>query len=451
MSSLHLQRAATLLPFAPLDHKSTHSRRGLRLSLAAHQVGVAADVLAALRWRIQAFRSSGGPRTIQETLNDILGAATGLVACDAAGVYVLDRRRRRIRNRVIRGYAGGAGQHATPEEADEPLRGALMFGKPTRVHSEALKVIAGRPEARARVVVPITGSRGLVLGAIDLISDHLRGFDDFTVDLLTVFAAAVASTIDSDRLHRDMAKKAELDRDLSLARELVEATASAAPPAIPGFDLHGVQQSSLAIGGDYWEVLPFGVNRWYVVVADVSGKGVSAALLVSATRALIRSAVETGASLLEIARFVNRFFRASGNGHYVTLFNGVLDPETRVLTYINAGHNPPVLSRADGTVGRLDQAGLPLGLFDRCDHRETRVALHPDDVLAVYTDGVVEPSNERDEQFGDERLVAALRRAAPAGCRDATGSVLTELRNFAGVTLHDDRTLVLLKTRQEVQ
>lgn len=429
-----------------LEENPALSDRPRRLSLARHQVGVAADVLAALRWRITAFRSNSVPHDIREMLNAVLDWSTSLIACDAAGVYVFDSRRLRVKYRVIKGYTGALARGTIPEKTDDPVSLALLTGRTVCVELASADLVPGRPAARSRLVVPIVGTRGLVIGAIDLISDHARSFDGFAVDLLTVFAAAAASSIDSARLHRQMTRKAEIDRDLSVARELVEETASSAPLALPGFDVHVAQQSSLPVGGDYSELLPVGPDRWFVCVADVSGKGVSAALLVSAIRALMRSSAEAQASVRESVQRINRFFRACGHGHFVTAFFAELDTTNQTLTYINAGHHPPILVRPFGIPERLDCSGLPLGFFDASEHPETQVRLGPGDLLAIYTDGIVEPTNGSDEQFGDERLVEALRARA-ADSKTVTDHVLTAIRKFAGSALHDDRTIVVMRSR----
>ena len=217
-------------------------------------------------------------------------------------------------------------------------------------------------------------------------------------------------------------------------------------PALPGFDVAGAHETSREVGGDYYEFIPLGDDRWGIAIADVVGKGVAAALLVAAVRASLFALVSHELAQRVILRRANRFFHESvEEGKFVTLFYTVLDVPSRRLIYVNAGHLPPVILRRNGQVEPMEEGGVPLGLFEDPRYREGFARLEPGDVLALYTDGITEASNDHDEPFGIDRLVAALSRSQSRSASEMCEAVMADVRGHAGPQPQDDQTLVVLK------
>ncbi len=262
-----------------------------------------------------------------------------------------------------------------------------------------------------------------------------------------MYAAAVAATIERARLSAEIRDKRRLDSDLVVARNVMEGLLSHATPSLAGFDIAGAHETSFLVGGDYYEFIPLGEDRWGVVIADVVGTGIPAALLVAATRASISSLVGHELAVRAVRRRANRFFHESvEEGRYVTLFYMVIDVPAQRVLYVNAGHVPPVLTRATGEVELLEEGGVPLGMFESSRYFEGHAAFELGDVLALYTDGIVEAMNAEGEEYGRDRLVDALRDDDKASATELCSGVMREVRRFGASAPSDDRTLVIIRS-----
>ena len=230
-------------------------------------------------------------------------------------------------------------------------------------------------------------------------------------------------------------------------------------PAVAGYDLCGVSQPCFEIGGDYYDFLwreaagtasRGRLGRLGLVVADVSGKGVGAALLMSAFQASLRTLVEGPSSPAELIHRVNEVLcENSMPGKFVTVFYGELDLETHVLEYVNAGHNPPILTGPSG-VTLLDSTGPVTGLLKQATFASARVAIEPSSLLAIYSDGFTEAENAEDHEFGIERMRGLVERLREAAARDASQEMLQELVAFEGTAERkDDCTLLLVRRLAE--
>lgn len=236
------------------------------------------------------------------------------------------------------------------------------------------------------------------------------------------------------------------EHELQLARRVMEGLLPATNPALDGFDIATFHEWSSDVGGDYYDFIPLGDERWGLVIADVEGKGMAAALLVSAIRASLISLAGLELALRAIFRRANRFFHDSTeDGHYVTVFYAVLDVRQRRLIYVNAGHLPAILVRADGGIERLDEGGVPLGLFEDPRYHEGFVRLSPGDALVLYTDGITDASNAAEEPYGIERLSGVLRASRGGTACAIRDAVVADLRRYAGDSMTDDETLVVIR------
>lgn len=217
-------------------------------------------------------------------------------------------------------------------------------------------------------------------------------------------------------------------------------------PTLAGFDIAGAHETSREVGGDYYEFIPLGDDRWGIAIADVVGKGVAAALLVAAVRASLFALVSHELAQRVILRRANRFFHESvEDGKFVTLFYSVLDVPSRRLIYVNAGHPPPVILRHNGDVELMEEGGVPLGLFEDPHYREGFAHLGQGDVLALYTDGITEAADAQDEPYGLDRLKTALHPVRAGSAAEMCEAVLSDVRHHASASLQDDQTLVVLK------
>ena len=405
------------------------------------------DAVAGARVMVEAFRLTTDGSDAQRILNGILDGLVSLVDHDAAGIYVVDALGARVSHSLARGCV-----NPMPVEMSAPFEGhgvvgrVLASGEPVSLHDQP-GVCEGRERARSRLVVPLVGSHGRVRGALDLWSDRSSGYDQAAEAVVGVYASAVAATIENARLIAEVRDKRRLDSDLALARDVMEDLLPQATPALAGFDIAGAHESSLAVGGDYYEFIPLPEDRWGVVIADVVGKGIAAALLVAAIRASIASLVGHELAVRAIMRRANRFFHESvEEGRYVTLFYMVFDVPAKSLLYVNAGHVPPVLVRENGEVELLEEGGVPLGLFEAPRYFEGHATLAPGDVLGLYTDGIVEQTNPEGEEYGSSRLITTLRQAGQAGATELCSRVMQDVHRFGAGKQVDDRTLLIIRS-----
>lgn len=271
--------------------------------------------------------------------------------------------------------------------------------------------------------------------------------------VIAVIAGIALDTYDTMRRqieasYRTLREKEALERELEIAREVQRELLPRSVPEIEGLQLAGVCLPAIGVGGDYYDFLPLDERRLALVIADVSGKGIPAALLMASLQASVRSLFRPVPDPGELnSRLNESLFRASSAARYATLFLGFYDNESRTLRYSNAGHHPPLLLRGE-EVTRLDEGGLPVGMFGGGIYGQGSCRLEKDDLLALFTDGVVETPNGAGEEFGERRLIELLRGNSDRELDGLVKTVLDELDTWSGgAAAFDDVTLVLARGR----
>jgi serine phosphatase RsbU (regulator of sigma subunit) len=271
--------------------------------------------------------------------------------------------------------------------------------------------------------------------------------------VLAVMVGIVLHTYDAMRRQleanfRALRAKEALEREVEIAREVQRELLPRAAPVVAGLELAGVCLPAVGVGGDYYDYLPLANDRIGLVIADVSGKGIPAALLMAGLQATVRSLALPGVAPSEVCRRLNDLLHETTSAaRYATLFVGFYDPCDRTLTYTNAGHFPPLHLGGPGP-GRLSQGGLPIGLMPGSLYGEGRRELGVGDLVVLFTDGAVEQPNGDGEEFGEGRLVEILLREREAPLAEILATVTDEIRAWSGGgTPHDDITLVLARVR----
>ncbi|MBV8832014.1 MAG: SpoIIE family protein phosphatase [Acidobacteriaceae bacterium] len=302
-------------------------------------------------------------------------------------------------------------------------------------------------DIRSILAVPLqTDER--VIGLLYLDSPFwVRGFTTEDLNLLTVMANMAAIRIEHARLTAQEQMRKMFARELEKAAEIQRRLLPSKPPEIVGFDLAGYNATCLAVGGDYYDFLPYPDGRLGILIGDVSGKGLGAALLMSNVQASVRVLLEEPGPLeTQICR-LNRSFAANCPGNcFITFFAAVLDVTTGELVHCNAGHNPPLLLHADDEVESLGATGFPLGISRNATYELNHSRLEPGDTLLLYSDGVTEACSPSDEEFGDRRLIAAIRQNRNRPAVELIRAITSELETFtAGAPAADDITLVALR------
>ncbi len=290
------------------------------------------------------------------------------------------------------------------------------------------------------------GRQDTVLGLVYM--DSLLGSHDFNeedLQIVTALANVAAAKIENVRLLEEALEKRRMEADMQVAAEIQRSLLPGAPPTVPGYDLCGVNFPCRTVGGDYFDYALDG-DSLMLGLGDVSGKGTGAALLMTMLRAAVRDhwlENEPGAAVTRINRTICANVPAN---KYVTFVLGRLFLESGELLYVNAGHNAPVLARADGRVECLEEGGTVLGLFEGEAYRAGTVTLEEGDTLVIYSDGVTETWDADEDEFGEERLAQLVVRERHRGALSLQAAILSELEAFAhGEKATDDRTLIVLK------
>jgi sigma-B regulation protein RsbU (phosphoserine phosphatase) len=298
------------------------------------------------------------------------------------------------------------------------------------------------------LVVPLRWRQDLV-GAL-LLGEKLTGTSLTSEDvaLLDSLAGQVSVSLQNALLLRDRVAVARFEEELSLARQIQRKSLLSEFPRLPRCEVHALTIPSKHVGGDLYDVVPAGNGSWYLAIADVSGKGVPAALLSSMLQASLRTQAASVSSPAEILRNINHLmYRSTAIQQFATFFLARVDGEGLRLAFSNAGHNWPVLQRPGGERCFLERGGLLLGILEGTDFEEEHVDLAPGDTVVLYTDGISEAANAHGLQFGEERLyevLAAMPRALSA--REVAERLLGTLHDFLdGTEPQDDITLMVLK------
>ena len=218
-------------------------------------------------------------------------------------------------------------------------------------------------------------------------------------------------------------------------------------PAIDAWDYAGRCRQMHALGGDCYNFVPLADNRLALAVGDASGKGLAAALMISNVQSSLRTAaLFAGDDIAAIFGVVNRQVHASSLANrYATLFYGVFDGAARTLRYVNAGHNPPLILRRDGSIHWLETSGAPVGMFPDWTYREERVELQAGDLIVAYTDGVVETRNTLDEEWGVAGLEKAAEESKGECAGDVVRAIFKSMDEFTGGRQSDDVTIAVLR------
>ena len=407
---------------------------------------------------LEVSRTVAGTLELQPLLERLLDAAASVVDYDAAGIFVLARldptATQKPRDRVIAGMVE-RGFDSQPIESD-PMR-RLGRGIIGRVIATGESVIApdvsqdphyvvGRAATRSEAAVPILLD-GQPIGALNVESDQLRVYDDETLQVLRFLADAAAIAIDKSLLHKRLLARRRLDDQLEIAHTVQARLLPEAPPSAEGFDIAGISIPTYEIGGDYFDYVSLPDGRLALLIGDVSGKGIPAALIMATFRALVRTLLPLSGSVADAMSAVHDQLKATtGPSSFVTAVCAVLDPVRGTLDYTNCGHNPPLLLRADGRVEELGSGGPALGFQLPSAWDSARTVLGPGDTLLLYTDGVVETPTADDDDFGTARLAKVVLRAASRPAGAIVQDVVTATRDHTGLPAYeDDFTLVVVR------
>src|ERR1051325_7367422 len=397
---------------------------------------------------------------LDEVLNLVMDTLDSLIPYDAAGIYLVKCSRPLaewdgepdetcvFHTQAVRGYDIDDLQELHIKMGEGLIGHVAVTGRP--YVSEDVRnnprYINARPRTSSEMVAPII-SNSEVIGAFDLESDDLDAYSNDDLEVLMLLASQVAIIIEKVMLHEQLIEKQRLQGQLEVARQVQLELLPAKDPELTGYDISAYNFPTEEVSGDYYDWVRIYDDEIGVVIADVSGKGVPAAILMAFLRAGLRAATHIGyATNVSLAKVNYLLWESIERNQFVTAFHGILDASNRTLSYSNAGHNPPLLLKASGEVSFIEYGEQPLGLFPETRYPQTSLVLEPGDIMVLYTDGVTEASNLDGVEFGRDRLVEAVKENKERPARELIASLeMAVLEWTANRGATDDVTFFVIK------
>jgi len=348
--------------------------------------------------------------------------------------------------------------HERGPKSDEPPlldapsgAAAESIRSPTGVADLPAGALRDRLErTRMALVVPLrVGDRSEGFLAV---GERVSGasFTEEDRDFAMTLARQAVAALESVRLHRVRVEKQRQDREMQIAREIQQSLFPSERPAVPGFEVAAESRPCYQVGGDHYDFIQLPGGRLALGIADVSGKGAPASILMASVHASLRALAGTAQPCDLVGRLNHFLYESTQPNKYVTLVYGELDPGARRLRYVNAGHIPPFLVRADGSCGRLTDGGPALGLIEDAPYEVGEVELGRGDLVAMVTDGATEATSFEGEEFGDGRIEGTLRECAGRSAASALETLVGAVTSWAAPAgCSDDLTVLTLKSEAD--
>lgn len=381
-------------------------------------------------------------------LEQILDLVFQVVRYDAAGIYLVDKGTQWITRQTIRGYESERDEAVRLKIGKGLIGWCVKTGQGVIVSDVANdpRYVNARDLTRSEMVAPVRiGTE--VIGAFNLESDEADAYEEEDMHLLMSFAAQAAVAIERTRLHEEVIEKRRLEEEVVIGQRIQRTFLPERNPEIPHFDIAGANFSSELVGGDYYDFIRIADQHLGIVIGDVSGKGIAAALIMASFRASLIAEIRNNYAIRTVLGKVNKLLWESVEpDRFVTAIYGVLDIQNRRFTYVNAGHNPAFLYRsAADRFDSLDATGPLLGTFEGATFKERQVDIAPGDVLVLYTDGVTEAMNNSSDFFGDDRLREVIRARREEPAATIVRGIWETVRAFRGKVHDDDLTVVAVR------
>lgn len=387
---------------------------------------------------------------LDAVLNLIIDTARSFIHYDSAEIFIIDERfdkQRRIKAHTSRGFDLEHKGHCLQMKVGEGIVGWVVktgFGIIVPDVSMDPRYIAGREQTKSEMAVPIRAN-GDVIGAFNIECDDLGAYTKLDLEMLMFFANQAAISIEKAILHKALLEKERLDAELAVARSVQQSLLPKIDPVFSHYEMAGFNHPSKEVGGDYFDFIQVGDNRLGVVIADVSGKGVPAALVMATFRSSLRGQLCSECPVGGVFHQLNLMLRDSNMAdQYVTAFYLDLYRDSHDFTYLNAGHNPPLLLKKDGSWEMLDRSNTVLGLLPWKKYSEYRHRAESGDLILLYTDGATEAYNGK-EEFGVSRFAEAGHKHRDLPVKELVKAVYKEVRDFSNSPLQDDCTIIAVK------
>lgn len=430
------------------------------MSEAIQQSAAGLSTIDKLRMLLDITKTISRSLDLDEVLNLVMDTLDSLIPYDAAGIYLVKCSAPLtewegepdetcvFHTQAVRGYEIDDLQELHLKMGEGLIGHVAVTGKPYMSHDvrQDRRYINARPRTQSEMVAPIISNEE-VIGVFDLESDQLDAYTNDDLEVLMLLASQVAIIIEKVMLHEQLIEKQRLEAQLEVARQVQLQLLPPRDPQIEGYDISAYNFPTEEVSGDYYDWVRIYDDQIGIVIADVSGKGVPAALLMAFLRASLRAATHIGyAPHISMSKVNYLLWESIERNQFVTAFYGILDATNRTLSYSNAGHSPALLMKADGTARFEERGGVPLGMFRDSRYYEYFEPIEPGEVFVLYTDGVTEAMNAAGEEYGRDRLVAAVRECRQQSARDMVDILHRDLTAWTeGQGAHDDVTYFIIK------
>jgi sigma-B regulation protein RsbU (phosphoserine phosphatase) len=397
---------------------------------------------------LEVEKSLSSSLDLDEVLKLILDSLLKVVKYDATAIFLIDKKKQEIEYIKARGFDPAL-------EPDLQLKiGQGLAGWAAQTQKSLIvpnvredpRYIEARVETESGMVVPIVTNERII-GVFSIESNELNAYDQDDLELLDAFASLAAISIERARQHKEILEKRKLEEEISIARRIQKTFLPNRNPQMPGFDISGINIPSEKVGGDYYDFIPIIENQVGIAIGDVSGKGIPAALIMASFRASLIAEIRNNYAIRSIMFKVNNLlFESTESDIYVTAVYGVLDTKNKIFTFTNGGHNAPILRHVDGRMEYLLEGGVALGTFENSKYEERPLGLIPGDIIVLYTDGVTEAKNEKEEEFGTKRLKQVINDSCHLSAPEIQNNIYQTVKDFTGnLPQADDLTLIVIK------
>jgi len=404
-----------------------------------------------LQFMIEASKVFNSTLDLSELLGRILDLAKTLTHAERGTLFLVDEKTSEIWSLIAHGLEKqeirlplGRGIAGHVAQSGEVVNIPDAYADP-RFDSETDKRTGFR--THNILTLPIRNKAGKIIAALQLLNKAQGSFTDEDADALLTLSGQMAMSLENARLHRDVIEKERLEREMALARGIQRSLLPDTTPVIPGFDIAVLNEPCFEVGGDYYDFLTLGQNTLLVVVADVEGKGISSAMVMSNLQATLRALALHLHSLNDITESLNRMILSDTGGEkYMTMFIGLIDTRRKAIHYINCGHVPPVIVRPGQEPIELTEGGMVIGLFENVSFARGHVKLQTGDILLVCTDGITEAMDTESEEFGMERVVSIVSTIPELKAKEVVLKVFNDVTEYSrGGTHMDDKVMMAIK------
>ncbi len=452
-----LQQAASNLRIWTPDESA--AARNL-LSLIADLLGTISAQEQNLRHRVEELSAVynilgmlAGTLDPQEILDKTAGMICDVMRVKACSIRMLDESTGLLKVQAVHNLSDEYLNKGNVVLNENAIDAAAMQGAMVHITDAPNDPRTRYPEQAAREGI-VSGLvcgliyRGRAVGVLRVYTGEIHHFTPFEESLLRAIASQAAALVINARLLTDKLEAERYAQQLAYAGQVQQRMIPNAPPACSSMEIGTIYSPTYQVGGDYYDFLCFPGGNLGMAIADVSGKGIPASLLMASLRATLRAHAFHTYDIDHIISEVNRHVcRETTPSEFATLFYGVFAPDSRRLTYCNAGHDPTILLR-NGDVHYLETGGMALGVMPDYEYEREVLELLPGDILLMYTDGAVEALNFNDERFGRHRLVESLKKYASHDAQLIAKNILWDIRRFRGLADRiDDLTMVAVKIK----